>query len=196
MRKEDVKMNKMERDIECVLVSEEKLAQLCDRIAAQITQDYQDSDRDLIFVTILKGSVCFATDLARKIPLPCEMEYMKVSSYGSGSVTSGFIQVHLDLKRDVAGANVIIVEDIIDSGRTLEKLTQLFKGRGAHSVRCCTFLDKPERRQVDFNAHYVGKQVPDLFVVGYGLDFAEKYRNLPYVGVLKPSVYQKVLSKK
>ncbi len=191
MRKEDVKMNKMERDIESVLVSEEKLAELCDRIAAQITQDYRDSDRDLIFVTILKGSVCFATDLARKIPLPCEMEYMKVSSYGSGSVTSGFIQVHLDLKRDVKDCDVIVVEDIIDSGRTLEKLGKLFADRGAHSVRYCTLLDKPERRQVNITPDYVGMQIPDAFVVGYGLDFNEKYRNLPYIGVLKPSVYQK-----
>lgn len=183
--------NRMEQDIERVLVSEEKLAELCDRIAAQITEDYRDCDRDLILVTILKGSVCFATDLARKISLPCEMEYMKVSSYGAGTETSGFIQVHLDLKRDVKGCDVIVVEDIIDSGRTLEKLGKLLADRGAHSVKYCTLLDKPERRQVNVTPDYVGMQIPDVFVVGYGLDFNEKYRNLPYIGILSPSVYQK-----
>ena len=189
-------MNLLNNDIDSVLVSEEETQQICDRLAKEIIRDYGDSQRELVFVCILKGSMIFAADLIRRIPFECSLEFMKVSSYGASTTTSGFIQVHLDLKRDIAGANVIILEDIIDSGRTLEKLTQLFKGRGAHSVRCCTFLDKPERRQVEFNAQYAGKQVPDLFVVGYGLDFAEKYRNLPYVGVLKPSVYQKVLSQK
>lgn len=184
-------MKNMEQDIERVLVSETQLAEICDRIAAQITEDYRDSDRDLVFVTILKGSVCFATDLTRRIPLPCEMEYMKVSSYGSGSTTSGFIQVHLDLKRDIKDCDVIVVEDIIDSGKTLEKLGKLIADRGAHSVRYCTLLNKPERRQINITPDYVGMQIPDAFVVGYGLDFNEQYRNLPYIGILKPSVYQK-----
>ena len=118
------------------------------------------------------------------------MEFMKVSSYGAQTHSSGFIQVHLDLKRSVEGADVVIIEDIIDSGRTLEKLSGLLANRGAHSVRCCTLLDKPERRAVDYNADFVGKKIPDLFVVGFGLDFDEKYRNLPYVGVLKPELYQ------
>ena len=127
----------------------------------------------------------------KKLTVPVEIDCMKVSSYGAGVETSGFIQVHLDLKRDVTGADVIIIEDIIDSGRTLEKLTHLLADRGAHSVRCCTLLDKPERRQVKLNADYVGMQIPDAFVVGYGLDYDEKYRNLPYVGILKPAVYEK-----
>ena len=179
------------QDIESVLVDEKTLASICDRLAAQITEEYRDSGRDLIFVVVLKGSTMFAADLIRRIPIPCSMEFMKISSYGAGTSTSGFIQVHLDLKRDVAGADVIIVEDIIDSGRTLEKLGGLLKNRGAHSVKCCTLLDKPERRQVNLNADYVGMEIPDVFVVGYGLDYDEKYRNLPYVGILKPAVYQK-----
>ncbi|MBQ9131765.1 MAG: hypoxanthine phosphoribosyltransferase [Clostridia bacterium] len=181
----------MRNDIESVLADEETLRGICDRLAAQITRDFQDSGRPLVFVTILKGSVFFATDLIRRVNLPCQMEFMKVSSYGAGTSTSGFIQVHLDLKQDVSGADVIVVEDIIDSGRTLEKLSQLLSDRGANSVRCCTLLDKPERRQVDLQADYVGMCIPDAFVVGYGLDYDERYRNLPYVGILKPEVYEK-----
>ena len=184
-------MYHFENDIESILADEAKIAEICDRLAAQITADYEDSGRELIFVSVLKGSVLFATDLIRRIPLACEMEFMKVSSYGAGTETSGFIQVHLDLKRDVKDADVVIIEDIIDSGRTLEKLSHLLADRGAHSVRCCTLLDKPERRQVDLNADYVGMNIPDAFVVGYGLDYNEKYRNVPYIGILKPCVYQK-----
>ena len=184
-------MYDMNQDIQSVLADEKTVGELCDRLAAQITRDFQDSGRPLVFVVILKGSVFFATDLLRRINMPCQLEFMKVSSYGAGTATSGFIQVHLDLKQDVTGADVIVVEDIIDSGRTLEKLSKLLADRGAHSVRCCTLLDKPERRQVDLQADYVGMQIPDAFVVGYGLDFDERYRNLPYVGILKPEVYQK-----
>ena len=176
-------MYEISRDIERILVGKEELNGICDRLAAQITAEYGDSPRDLVMVVVLKGSVMFATDLVRRIPRHVCLEFMKVSSYGAETESSGFIQVHLDLKRDV--------KDIVDSGRTLEKLSGLLANRGAHSVKCCTLLDKPERRQVDFNADYVGKTVPDVFVVGYGLDYDEKYRNLPYVGVLKPSVYEK-----
>ena len=184
-------MYNMNDDIESVLVSEEELSVICDELAARITKDYQNSGRELVFVVILKGSIFFATDLIRRIPLPVSIEFMKVSSYGSGTESSGFIQVHLDLKRSVAGADVIIVEDIIDSGKTLNKLSSLFRDRGAHSIRCCTLLDKPERRQVALEADYVGRCIPDKFVVGYGLDYDEKYRGLPYVGILKPCVYEK-----
>ncbi len=184
-------MYSMNDDIEQVLINKEELGQICDRLAEQITKDYRDSKHTLIFVTVLKGSIFFATDLISRVSLPCEMEFMKVSSYGSGTSTSGFIQVHLDLKRDVKDADVIIIEDIIDSGRTLEKLKHLLADRGAHSVRCCTLLDKPDRRQVYLTADYVGQIIPDAFVVGYGLDYDEKYRNLPYVGILKPCVYEK-----
>lgn len=184
-------MSKMNQDIEYVLADRELLSDLCEKLGRQITEDYKNSAHPLIFVIVLKGSVFFAADLIRCVDLPCEMEFMKVSSYGAGTETSGFIQVHLDLKRDVTDCDVIIVEDIIDSGRTLEKLSHLLADRGAHSVKCCTLLDKPERRQVELNADYVGMRIPDEFVVGFGLDYDEKYRNLPYVGVLKPSVYGK-----
>ena len=185
-------MQDMQKDIESILADEAKLAEICDRLAARITEDYRESDRDLVFVIILKGSVYFATDLIRRIPLRCEMEFMKVSSYGASTTTSGFIQVHLDLKRDVQGADVIVIEDIIDSGRTLEKLSHLLADRGAHSVRFCTLLDKPARRipELDIHADYTGFTIENEFVVGYGLDYKEVYRNLPFIGVLKPEVYE------
>ncbi len=182
---------RMDDDVQSVLADENKIAEICDRLAEQITKDYQDSDKELVFVTVLKGSVFFAIDLMRRIPLPCSIEFMKVSSYGSGTETSGKIQIHLDLKRDITDADVIVIEDIVDSGRTLQRLQSLLCDRGAHSVKCCTLLDKPSRRQVDLRVDYTGMIIPDEFVVGYGLDYDEKYRNLPYVGVLKPSVYQK-----
>ena len=184
-------MSIMCEDCESILVSEEELREICDRLAKQISEDYKDSGRELIFITVLKGSIMFAADLIRRVSLPSVLEFMKVSSYGTETHSSGFIQVHLDLKRDVRGADVIVIEDIVDSGRTLEKLTGLLSDRGANSVRCCALLDKPDRRAVDFQADYVGKNIPDVFVVGYGLDYDEKYRYLPYVGILKPSVYQK-----
>ncbi len=182
-------INSMEQDIESVLVSEADLQGICARLSQEITECYRDSGRDLVLVVVLKGSIFFATDLIRRLPMHCGIEFMKVSSYGAGTTTSGFIQVHLDLKRDVKDADVVIIEDIIDSGRTLEKLSHLLSNRGAHSVRCCTLLDKPERRQVNLNADFVGMEIPDVFVVGYGLDYNEAYRNLPYVGILKPEVY-------
>ena len=184
-------MNHINQDVEEILLGEEEIASVCDRIAAQITEDYKNSKHPLVFIVILKGSIFFATDLIRRVPLPSSIEFMKVSSYGSGSETSGFIQVQLDLKGDITDADVIVIEDIIDSGRTLEKLTALLSDRGAHSVKCCALLDKPDRRQVDFCADYVGRKIPDKFVVGYGLDYDERYRGLPYVGVLKPCVYEK-----
>ena len=184
-------MGILEQDIESVLVSEQEIGEICDCLAARITEHYRNSGRTLILVTVLKGSVFFATDLIRRIPLPCELEFMKVSSYGAGTETSGFIQVHLDLKRDIKDEDVLVIEDIVDSGRTLQKLCSLLADRGAHSVACCTLLDKPERRQVEMEPAYVGRRIPDAFVVGYGLDYNEKYRNLPYVGILKPAVYGK-----
>ena len=181
----------LHEDCKSVLVSCEEIAEICQRLAKQIDEDYANSGRELVFVTVLKGSIMFAADLIRQVTLPSVIEFMKVSSYGAETNSSGFIQVHLDLKRDIRGADVIVIEDIVDSGRTLEKLTGLLSERGAHSVRCCTLLNKPDRRVVDFEADYVGKAIPDMFVVGYGLDYDEKYRHLPYVGELKPSVYEK-----
>ncbi len=183
-------MYHIKEDIERILVTEEQIAAICDRIAAEITEAYKNSDKPLILVTILKGSTLFASDLFRRIPLDCTLEFMKVSSYGAGTSTTGVVEVHLDLKQDVKDANVILIEDIIDSGKTLQRLTQLLEGRGAASVRTCSLLDKPSRRQVEINADYVGMEIPDVFVVGYGLDYNEYYRNLPYVGVLKPAIYE------
>ena len=182
-------MRQMKDDMKYILADEKKIAQTCDELAARINADYPDHERELVFVIVLKGSVFFATDLIRRINRPATMDFMKVSSYGSGVATSGFIQVSLDLKHDIKDADVIIVEDIIDSGRTLQKLCSLLATRGAHSVRTCALLDKPDRRQVNMQVDYAGIIIPDEFVVGYGLDYAEYYRNLPYIGVLDPSVY-------
>ena len=134
----------------------------------------------------------FYVDLIKKIKRPVEMEFMKVSSYGAGTTSTGCINLHLDLKRtDYEKLDVLLIEDIVDSGRTLSMLTALFRERNVHSVRTCTMLDKPSRREVDFVPDYCGLQIPDKFVVGYGLDYNEYYRDLPYVGILKPEVYSK-----
>ena len=180
----------MTQDIESILVNEEEINNICDRIAAQITADHKDSDKKLVLVCILKGSLMFTSELMKRIDMPTELEFMKASSYGSKTVSSGIINIHLDIKRDdIADVNFVIVEDIIDSGRTLSHLVSYLKERGAASVKTCTMLDKPERRTVDFNPDYIGMEIPDKFVVGFGLDYNEKYRNLPYVGVLKPEIY-------
>ena len=182
----------MNKDIESVLVSEQELDVLTTKLAAKIDEDYRDTGRSLVMVCILKGSVMFYVDLIKKIKRPVEMEFMKVSSYGTGTSSTGCINLHLDLKRtDYEKLDVILVEDIVDSGRTLSMLTALFRERNVHSVRCCTMLDKPERREVEFVPDYRGLEVPDKFVVGYGLDYNEYYRDLPYVGILKPEVYTK-----
>lgn len=180
----------MNECVEKVLVSEEELALITEKLGKQITEDYNDSKKPIICIVILKGSLIFAADLIRKIKLPLEIEFMKVSSYGAGTKNSGEIKIHLDLMRDqLEKYNIIIIEDIVDSGRTLARLTQLLKNRNAGSVKTCTLLDKPSRREVDFVPDYCGMTIPDEFVIGYGLDYDEKFRNLPYVGVLKPEVY-------
>ena len=180
----------MLKDVERILISEKELDEITSRLAEQINNDYKNSDKPLVLIVILKGSLVFASDLMKKIALPLELEFMKVSSYGAGTKNSGEIKIHLDLMRDqLEKYDLIVVEDIIDSGRTLSRLTQLLKNRNAHSVKTCTLLDKPSRREVDFTPDYCGTQIEDEFVIGYGLDFNEKYRNLPYVGVLKREVY-------
>ena len=182
----------MHQDVERVLVTKEELDSITTKLAEQITNDYKGSDKPLILITILKGSMPFASDLMRKIDLPMELEFMKVSSYGEGTKTSGEIKIHLDLMREkLERYDLLIVEDIVDSGRTLSRLTQLLKNRNASSVKTCTLLDKPSRREVDFVPDYCGQQIEDEFVIGYGLDYNESYRNLPYVGILKRSVYEK-----
>ena len=180
----------MKEDIAKILISQDELAQKVNELAQKITQDYRHSNRQLVLLIILKGSMPFATDLMRQIPLPLEVECMKVSSYGASTKNSGEIKITLDLMRDgLDNLDILIVEDIVDSGRTLARLTQLLRNRGANSVKTVTLLDKPDRREVSFSPDYCGFVVPNEFVVGYGLDYAEKYRNLPLVGVLKPEVY-------
>ena len=182
----------MHKDVERILLSEQEIDKIITRIAGELDRDYAGEDKRLVLLCILKGSVVFMGDLMKKITVPVEIDFMRVSSYGSGTETTGRINIILDLLRnDMDKSDILIVEDIIDSGRTLSHLSQYLKLKGARSVRTCTLLDKPERREVDFSADYVGKVIPDEFVVGYGLDYDEKYRALPYVGVLKPEVYQK-----
>lgn len=180
----------MKNCVQEVLVSQDELAKTVEKLGKQITEDYKDSNKPIICIVVLKGSIIFAADLVRHIDLPLEIEFMKVSSYGAGTKTSGEIKIHLDLQREhLEDYNIIIIEDIIDSGRTMARLSQLLKNRNAHSVKTCTLLDKPSRREVEFVADYIGMTIPDKFVIGYGLDYDEKFRNLPYVGVLKPEVY-------
>lgn len=182
----------MINDIEEILVSEDQIKEITERIAKQITEDYKDSDKKLVAICILKGSLMFTCDLLKKIPLPMEIDFMKVSSYGSETKSSGVVNIHLDIKReDLPDVDFIIIEDIVDSGNTLSHLVRYFKERGAASVKTCTLLDKPDRRSVEFTPDYCGINIPDKFVVGFGLDYDEKYRNLPFIGVLKPEVYTK-----
>ena len=182
----------LDRDVDHILVSAEEIDRITTHIAQKIDEDYGEMDGKLLLLGILKGSVVFMGDLMKKIRIPVEIDFMKVSSYGAGTVSGGRIKIQLDLNRsDISQCHILIVEDIIDSGRTLSYLTEYLRLNGARSVRTCTLLDKPSRRQVDFTADYVGATIPDEFVIGYGLDYAEKYRALPYVGVLKPEIYQK-----
>ena len=180
----------MLQDVERILVDKDELDEITTKLAKTIEKDYADSKKPLILIVILKGSMPFASDLMKKINLPLEIEFMKVSSYGAGTKNSGEIKIHLDLMREnLEQYDLLVIEDIVDSGRTLSRLTQLLKNRNASSVHTCTLLDKPSRREVPFTPDYCGKVIEDEFVIGYGLDYNEKYRNLPYVGVLKRSVY-------
>lgn len=181
----------LDKDIEEVLISQEEIDRVTSEIAAQIDRDFKDSKR-ILLLCILKGSVVFMGDLMKKITLPVEIDFMKVSSYHGGTESSGRINIILDLHRhDLTECDVIVVEDIIDSGRTLSYLVEYLNLGGAHSVKTCTLLDKPSRREVDFTPDYRGIEIEDKFVVGYGLDYREMYRALPYIGVLKPEVYTK-----
>ena len=180
----------MKNDIAYTLVSEAEIDATVSRIAAEIDRDYADRSKGLLLLCILKGSVVFMGDLMKKIERPVEIDFMKVSSYGSGTASSGKINIMLDLHRsDLANLDILVIEDIIDSGRTLSYLVEYLKLAGARSVKTCTMLDKPDRRVVDITPDYVGKIIPDEFVVGYGLDYDEKYRTLPFIGVLKEEIY-------
>ncbi|MDD6735555.1 MAG: hypoxanthine phosphoribosyltransferase [Clostridiales bacterium] len=179
----------MHKDVEKILVTEEQINSAVKRIADSVNRDL--NGEPLLVVAILKGSTPFAMDLIKKLTMPVELDFMQVSSYGKSTSSSGFINLKKDLEQDITGKNVLIVEDIIDSGNTLFKIKKLLEHRDAKSVRICTMLDKPSRRVVDVSVDYVGYEIPDEFAVGYGLDYDELYRNLPYIGVLKKSAYQK-----
>ena len=174
-------------DIQEVLFSEQQLADKVAELGARISADYEG--KNPLVVSVLKGSYVFMADLTRKITIPCNVDFMAVSSYGAGTKTTGEVQIIKDIGSKIDGRHLIIVEDILDSGVTLSFLMKILKARGAASIRLCTLLSKPERRKVDVPIDYLGFEIPDAFVVGYGLDYAEKYRNLPYIGILKPSVY-------
>lgn len=179
--------NTMMGDIKEVLFSEEQLHEITARIGKQISEDYKG--KNLLMVSILKGSVMFMADLMRAITIPCRIDFMAVSSYGSGTKTSGVVKIIKDLDIPIEGYDLLVVEDILDSGMTLSYILELLQSRGPRSVRLCTLFDKPDRRTANIKADYIGTEVPDAFIVGYGLDYDEKYRNLPFVGVLKPEVY-------
>lgn len=178
----------MLEDIERVLFTERQIAVIVERIGKEITRDYRG--KNLLLVSVLKGSVVFMADLMRSIDIPARIDFMATSSYGSGTKTSGVVKIIKDLDIDLEGYDIVLVEDILDSGKTLSYLMELLQSRNPKSIRICTLFDKPERREVEIEATYIGTKIPDAFIVGYGLDYDEKYRNLPFVGVLKPQVYQ------
>jgi hypoxanthine phosphoribosyltransferase len=174
--------------VERILVDEERLRHRVSELAQTISKNYLG--KDLVLICVLKGAVTFLTDLMRQISIPHEIDFMAISSYGVGQREStGAVRLIMDLKTDIAGRDVVIVEDIVDSGRTMDYLLRLFQARQPASLRVCTLLNKPSRRMVDVTLDYVGFDIPDEFVLGYGLDFDEKYRNLPYVGVLKQEYF-------
>lgn len=180
----------MNKDFESVLIEKDEIEEIVKRVSAQITEDYKCRDSKLLLLGILKGSVVFMGDLMKHIDLPVEIDFMRVSSYGGSTVSSGKVNIILDIHRnDLQNIDILIVEDIIDSGKTLSYLTEYLKLKGAKSVKTVTMLDKPSRREVDFKPDYVGKEIPDVFIVGYGLDYDEQYRALPNICVLKPEVY-------
>ncbi len=177
------------KDIESVLYTEEQLHQRVLELGAQLTREYQDKDEEILLVSVLQGSYIFMADLSRAIDLPVRIDFMSVSSYGSGTRSSGQVEIKKDISLNLEGYHVIIVEDILDSGNTLSYLVELLKVRRPASIKICTLFDKPARREKPIYADYVGFTVPDAFVVGYGLDYDQHYRNLPYIGILKPEVY-------
>ena len=177
----------MRADIAEILYTEEQLAEIVKNIGRRISEDYKD--KNLFMVSVLKGSLIFMADLMRAVDIPCSIDFLSVSSYGSGTSTSGAVRILKDLDSSMEGKDLLVVEDILDSGMTLSFLLKNLSARKPNSIRLCTLLDKPERRKGDIFPDYVGAVVPDKFIVGYGLDYAEKYRNLPYIGVLKPEIY-------
>jgi len=182
-----MKPSMMEQDIQRVLFTQERLKSRVAEIAREIERDYEG--REIMLISVLRGSFIFMADLCREIQLPCTLDFMSVSSYGTGTSSSGQVQITKDLSEDITGRHILVVEDILDSGNTLSYLLKILEHRHPASVRLCALLDKPDRRVKPVDLHYCGFTIPDAFVVGYGLDYAEKYRNLPYIGILKPEVY-------
>ncbi len=179
----------MINDIDRVLITKEELSEIVCRLGAQISKDYEG--RDLLLVGILKGSVIFMADLMRAISIPCNIDFMAVSSYGAEAKSSGIVRIIKDLDGDIKGKDILIVEDILDSGMTLNYLKDLLSAKNPNSIKICTLFDKPDGRKAPITADYVGSLVPNEFIVGYGLDYNETYRNIPYIGALKRSVYDK-----
>ena len=172
----------MSKTIKRVLISRAEIDQMCRRLGEQITHDY--AGKEIILIGVLKGAFIFMSDLARTIGVPCRIDFMSVSSYGSGTRTSGVVRITKDLDTDITGKHIIVVEDIVDTGLTLRHLRELLSTRNPASIALCTAFDKPDRRKVEIEVEYTGMQIPDEFIVGYGLDFDGKYRNLPDVSVL------------
>lgn len=183
-----VERSAMMEDIKEVLFTERQIAVMVERVGREISRDYKD--KNLLLVSVLKGSVVFMADLMRSITIPARIDFMATSSYGSGTTSSGVVKIIKDLDIPLEGYDIVLVEDILDSGKTLSNLIELLKARNPKSLQICTLFDKPERREAHVEAKYVGSVIPDAFIVGYGLDFDEKYRNLPFVGVLEPSIYE------
>ncbi|OPF52925.1 hypoxanthine phosphoribosyltransferase [Clostridium baratii] len=179
----------MREDIKKVLFDEEELSSKVRELGEQISKDYKG--KDLLVVGVLKGSVLFAADLIKSIDIPCEIDFMAVSSYGNSTESSGVVRILKDLDHSIEGKHVLLVEDIVDSGITLTYLLKYLKARKAESIEIVSLLNKPERRTADLEVKYIGFEVPNEFIVGYGIDYAEKYRNLPFIGVLKEEVYNK-----
>jgi hypoxanthine phosphoribosyltransferase len=177
----------LKKDLKRILVTEEEIRQKVGELGRAISEDYRG--KQLLVVGILKGSIVFMSDLIRAIDLPLEIDFMEVSSYGHSTESSGAVRILKDLDVDIEGRDVLVVEDIIDTGLTLNYLMEILRARKPASLKVCTFLNKPSRRKVKMEADFNGYDIPDEFAVGYGLDYAEKYRNLPYVAVLKPEAY-------
>jgi hypoxanthine phosphoribosyltransferase len=175
-------------DVGEILFTEEQLKEIVHRIGAQITEDYKD--KNLLMVGVLKGSLVFMADLMREIHIPCAIDFLSVSSYGNGTSSSGEVRILKDLDQSLEGKDILVIEDVLDSGNTLSFLLKTLSARNPASIRLCTLLDKPSRRKAQVYPDYIGAEVEDKFIVGYGLDYAEKYRNLSYIGVLKPEIYQ------
>lgn len=178
----------MLNDIERVLITEQQIKEKIKQLGELISRDYKDSDKFLL-VGVLKGAVVFMSDLIRHIDIPLQIDFMAVSSYGSSTESSGVVRILKDLDQTVEGKDLLVVEDIIDSGLTLSYMCKILQSRKPASLKICALLDKPSRRKIDLKVDYLGFEIPDYFVVGYGLDYAGKYRNLPDISVLKPEIY-------